>query len=339
MTIQNNIPLKNYSGMRLGGPASYLATVSSKEELVEAVKFAGQEKLPLIVLGEGSNVIVRDEGYKGLVIINRIPGFQVAAQDDGTMLITIGAGEVWDSVVERTVQLGLSGIESLSYIPGTAGATPVQNVGAYGTEIVDVFNTLNAYDIQTKQFVTLNKEDCHFAYRNSIFKPIGGRHYIIVSVTLRLHTTPPQPPFYDSLQKYLDEHHIQAYSAQVIRDAVIAIRKSKLPDPKEIANNGSFFKNPIVSRAQFETLEQTHPGIPHYEMKDGTIKLLAGWLIDQSGLKGYASHGMQVYPENALVFVNRSAAVYNDLLQFKQEVIRIVQQKFDVTLEQEPELL
>ena len=338
MQIQNNVPLKNYSTMRLGENAKALVTVTSKDELVEVINWAEQHNLPILVLGGGSNVIFSD-GFDGLVIINRIRGFEVVDEDKPGATITIGAGEKWDDVVARTVQSNLHGIESLSAIPGTAGATPVQNVGAYGAQISDVFVELEAYDTDKKVFVTLKKDDCGFSYRNSIFKSPRNRHYVITSITLRLTKDMPKPPFYDSLQKYLDEHNITDYTPETIRQAVMAIRAVKLPDPSIMANTGSFFKNPVVNAELAQKLLTDHPGAPNWPMPDGQIKLAAGWLIEQAGLKGYRSHGMKTYDKHALVLVNESAESYEDLAAFQHEIVQKVHQKFGVTLEQEPELL
>lgn len=324
--------------MRLGGTAEALTTVATKNELVKAIQWAEDHHKPHLMLGGGSNVIFSD-GYHGLVIINALHGFEVLVEDTSGATIRVGAGENWDDVVARTVKMGLTGIEKLSAIPGTAGATPVQNVGAYGAEIKDTFVELEAYDTNTKQFVTLTNADCKFAYRTSIFKSPYHRHYIITSITLKLSKSNPEPPFYESLQRYLDKHTITIYTPQTIRQAIIAIRAQKLPDPHIIANTGSFFKNPIVEKGILGHIQQSYGEVPYYEMPDAKVKLLAGWLIDKAGLKGYRAHGMKVYEQNALVFVNESAKTYADLAAFKQEIIKKVEQAFCVTLEQEPELI
>ncbi len=338
MQIKTNVPLKDYSTMRLGGIAEALTTISSKEDLKDALEWAREHNKPTLMLGGGSNIIFSN-GYHGLVIINALHGFEVLTEDDESTLMRIGAGEVWDDIVARTVAQGLSGIEKLSAIPGTAGATPVQNVGAYGAEIADVLTELEAYDTTTKTFVTLSAADCKFTYRNSIFKSTKDRHYVITSITIRLSKRPPEPPFYEALQAYLDKHHVTEHSPAALRGAVVAIRAQKLPDPQIVANTGSFFKNPIVQRGKLTQLQQDYPEMPFYEMKDGSIKLLAGWLIDQTGLKGYRSHGMKIYEKNALVFINESAKGYDDLAAFRQEIVGKVEQRFGVTLEQEPELI
>lgn len=339
MQIQTDVPLKDYSTMRLGGIAHALTTVTTKQEVVDAIAWAAERKLPVLVLGGGSNVIFSKD-YRGLVIINRIGGFEVVSEDSEGATIDIGAGENWDEVVARTVAKGLHGIESLSAIPGTAGATPVQNVGAYGAEIADTLVGVEVYDMLEETFVTFSKTDCHFSYRNSIFKwPGHNRRYIIVGITLRLEKTVPRPPFYASLQHYLDDHNIVDYTPQTIREAVIAIRAKKLPDPSIIANTGSFFKNPQVSARKAEELFAEHPNLPRWPLKDGRYKLAAGWLIEHAGLRGYAAHGLRTYEHHALVVVNDSAKSYDDLLAFKEEIIAAVDEKFGVTLEQEPELL
>lgn len=338
MQVESNVSLKSYVTMRLGGIAHALTTVKSKQELLEALAWAQERALPHIVLGGGSNVIFKD-GFQGLVIINRLPGFKVIKQQDGTTHIQIGAGENWDSVVKKTVDLQLHGIEFLSAIPGTAGATPVQNVGAYGAQISDVFVELEAYDLAKKAFVTLSKEDCQFSYRSSIFKSVQNRRYIITRITLELTAQNPAPPFYASLQRYLDDHTITEFTPLTIRQAVVAIRAVRLPDPSRIANTGSFFKNPIVHADKAAELLASYPDMPHWPMPDGRVKLAAGWLIDTAGLKGYASHGMKTYEQHALVVINEHAASYQDLAAFQQEITDKVEQLFGVELQQEPELM
>lgn len=338
MQIQTDVSLKDYSTMRIGGKAHALTTVANNNELAQAVAWAEERKLPILILGGGSNVIFSN-GYDGLVIVNRITGFEVLEDSPAGATVRIGAGENWDETVKKTVDLNLHGIEALSAIPGTAGGTPVQNVGAYGAQISDTLTELTAYDTLTHTFVTLNKDACNFSYRNSIFKSPLDRHFIITSITLRLTKEQPQPPFYASLESYLAEHHITEYTVQTIRDAVIAIRAIKLPDPSVVANTGSFFKNPIISAEQAGELIAAHPTIAHWPMPDGRVKIAAGWLVEQAGLKGYASHGMRTYEHHALVLVNDHAKNYEDLAAFRDEIIEKVKNTFSITLEQEPELL
>jgi UDP-N-acetylmuramate dehydrogenase len=260
-------------------------------------------------------------------------------EDESSATYKIGAGEVWDSVVERLAAIGLSGVEAMSAIPGYAGSTPIQNVGAYGQEIADTLVELDAYDTDTDKFIMLKHDECGFSYRNSIFKEPTTRHHIITSITLHLSKEPLKPPFYPALQKYLDEQNITDYSPANLRKAVIAVRATKLPDPRDIASAGSFFKNPLVSHDTADRLLAEFPDAPHWPMPNDRVKLAAGWLIDQAGLKGYTAHGLQIYPKNALVITNLNAESTDDFEKFKSEVTARVQEKFGVTLEQEPETL
>ncbi len=341
MQIQNNVPLKEFSTMRLGGNAKHLVIVTSKDELLQSVAWAQARQLPLFVLGYGSNVIIRDEGFNGLIIVNRLAGFDISDETETLMTLRIGAGEDWDSVVERTVSMGLTGIEAMSHIPGTIGATPVQNVGAYGQEIADTLIELEAYDLLTLGFVRITREECGFSYRNSTFKATENRRYVIASVSLQLRRGNPSPPFYDSLQKYFEAHNMDSerITPHDVRQAVIAIRSKKLPDPSQIPNCGSFFKNPIIDKKKYYDLVANHGEMPHFDAPNNRMKLAAGWLIEHAGLKQYSNHGLKTFEGNSLVVVNESSHSYNDLALFKQEIISSVQEKFGITLEQEPELL
>lgn len=336
MDVHTNIPLKNYTTMRLGGPARFMTDVHTPEEVAEACRNARSQNLPIFVLGGGSNVIARDEGFDGIVVHNKIPGFEILADDASHATIKIGAGETWDDVVKRTVDKNLSGIEAMSAIPGTSGATPVQNVGAYGQEIADTLVSLEAYDIETDQFITLEAMDCGFSYRNSIFRSSAAGRYVILSITLKLYKSAPQPPFYSALQTYFDTHNITIYTPQIIRDAIVAIRKDKLPDPNIVPNTGSFFKNAIVDKWQLDELKKEFPDIPSFGMPDGRYKLMTGWLMDQAGLKGKSFHGMRVHDKNCLVLINESAKGYDDLAAARDEIKGIVRDKFRVVIEQEP---
>lgn len=336
MDVHTNIPLKNYVTMRIGGNARFMTDIHSADEIDGIVTKAKQQNLSIYVLGGGSNTIVHDEGYAGLVLRNRIPGFEVVADTPSDTSIKIGAGENWDDVVRRTVAMNLSGIECLSAIPGTAGAAPVQNIGAYGQEVAETLTSLEAYDSQTGQIVTLQNEQCGFSYRHSIFRGDQAGRFIITSITLRLYKAAPQPPFYKPVQEYLDTQNITLYTPSALRDAVVAIRTDKLPDPSERPNNGSFFKNAIIEDWQLTDLRNEYPDIPTYDMPDGRFKVPTGWLIEQTGLKGKLLHGMRVHDKNALVLINESATGYADLASARDEIIGAVRDKFRIQIEQEP---
>lgn len=336
MEVHTNIPLKNFTTMKLGGPARFMVETRSPEEVQTVYDNATSKKLPIFILGGGSNVIARDEGFAGIVIRVRIPGFEIIADDINTTTIKIGAGESWDVVVKQTVDLRLSGIEAMSWIPGTAGAAPVQNIGAYGQEIADTLVSLEAYDAQTKSFVVLENEACGFAYRDSIFRGDQKGRYVITSITLKLSKSLPQAPFYDALQSYFDTHNIHLFTQETVREAVIAIRQEKLPDPTVTPNTGSFFKNAIVENWQLTELKQKYPDMKVFDMGNGSSKIPSGWLIEQTGLKGKVLHGMRVHDKNALVLINESATGYADLAAARDEIIGAVRDTFRIQIEQEP---
>ena len=336
MDVMTNISLKQYTTMKLGGEARYMATADSASDVVSLYRNARKENLPIFVLGGGSNVITHDEVFEGIVLLNKIKGFEVISETDETTDVKIGAGEVWDEVVEKAIGLGLQGVEAMSGIPGTAGAAPVQNVGAYGQEIADTLISLEAYDSKTDTIVTISADECDFSYRNSIFRDKEKGRYCILNITLRLNKAEPKPPYYASLQRYIDENDIREVNLSVIRVAVLNIRSEKLPDPAELPSAGSFFKNALVEKWKLEELQREYSDIPNYAMSDGRYKIPTGWLIDKAGLRGYRSHGMRVYEKNALVLVNDSATGYDDLAAIREEIVQIVFDKFGIKIEQEP---
>lgn len=328
------MPLRTLTTMQIGGPAQEVRTATNEAEIRAAVQYARAHGIPFFVLGGGSNVIAPDAGFPGVLILNRIPGFSL----QGTTL-TVGAGEVWDSVVARTTAAGLSGIEALSAIPGLAGATPVQNVGAYGQEIADTFVRLTALNTDTLEIEVLSHAECEFAYRTSIFKNAHTRKHIILHITLELRTTWMEPPFYPSLERELTRRGITEYSPENIRKAVRAVRFDRLPDVTRVANTGSFFKNPIVDAEHAAALLAQYPGMPQWEMPGGRIKLAAGWLLEKAKLRGTARHGFATWHANALVIVNEHSERRSDLQRFQDELVAAVRDKFDVELVQEPEEL
>jgi UDP-N-acetylmuramate dehydrogenase len=341
MNFLQNVSLANYSTMGLGGTAAYLVEASSRAEVSEAFKWAQERQLPALMIGGGSNIIWTDNGYQGLVIVNKILGYEAFEEDETNVYLTVGAGEPWDAVVGRSVAAGLTGIEALSLIPGTVGGTPVQNVGAYGQEISQTLTSVEVFDTRVGNFVNLAGSDCGFAYRTSRFKTTDRGRFYITAVTLHLTKGNPQPPFYSAVQKYFEEHAITDHTPATLRKAVIAIRTSKLPDPAVVRNTGSFFSNPIVNASQLIDLMNHFEDLPHWTLDNGSAKLSAAWLIEQVGFKDYhdKATGMATWPRQSLVLVNESAKSTADLMAFKQKIVEAVQAKFDITLEQEPEQL
>jgi len=328
--------------MRLGGTARYLCNVTSRQEVAEAIDWAVANQTPPIMVGSGSNIIWRDEGFDGLVIVNAITGYEVFAEDDINHYVTVGAGENWDSIVARTVQAGLTGIEAMSLVPGTVGGTPIQNVGAYGQDVSQTIVSVQAYDLHTRSFLTIPAADCQFGYRSSRFNGEDRGRFLITNVTFHLMKGSLQPPYYSGLERYFTENNIVNPDPATVRAAVIAIRSSKLPDPATVANCGSFFGNPFVDRDRFLDLQLQYPEMPHWPTDDpGQIKLSAAWLIEQSGYKDFhdSTTGMGTWPSQPLVLVNESAKTTADLLAFRDQVVKTVQERFGVELKQEPELL
>lgn len=341
MYILENVPLASYSTMRLGGIASYITDVTTRQDVIDSIAWAEERQLPVIIIGEGSNIIWDDDGFPGLVMVNKIQGFEITGEYEESTYITVGSGENWDSFVAKTVDMGLSGIEFLSLIPGTVGATPVQNVGAYGAEVSSTITTIEAFDKIEKKLVTLRSSDCAFGYRTSKFKTTDRGRFFITSVTFLLQKVAPQPPFYGALEKYFSEHAVTNITNIAVRDAVIAIRSSKLPDPKLVANNGSFFANPIITNDQFFELSTDYPDAPHWPTDDGSIKISAAWLLEQAGFKDFHDQttGMATWSTQPLVLVNEHAETTAQLKAFRQLLIDAVQEKFKITLVQEPELI
>ena len=341
MDIRENVDLKAYSTMRLGGAARYLAEAGSQEKLVELVNWAEAKPADYLIIGGGSNIIWRDEGFDGLVIVNKIKDREVLSEDATSKTIRVGAGENWDEVVAWTVEQGLTGLEFLSLIPGTAGAGPVQNIGAYGAELSDVLTEVSVYDKSSRSFDTLITKDCGFGYRTSRFKTTDKGRFVIINLVVKLKKGNPGPPFYESLQKYFNDHNITRFTPAIVRQAVMAIRPTKLPDPSTVANNGSFFTNPFVEASHFQQLKTKYPNIKGWPTDNGRVKVAAGWLVETAGFKGYhdGATGMATWEDNALVLVNEHARSTGDLLTFKQKIISKVEQLFGITLEQEPEIL
>jgi len=327
--------------MGLGGTTAYLTSVKTKDQLLDAYKWAKGKGLEIIVVGGGSNIIWKDEGFKGLIIVNDITQFDVFQEDDDNYYLTIGAGENWDSVVERSVSMELTGIEALSLIPGKAGATPIQNVGAYGQEISQSLTTLEALDTTTGEFILIPASECSFGYRTSRFKTVDKNRFLVISITLHLFKGDPAPPFYSTLQSYLDENHILSYTPKIIRDAVIEIRNSKLPNVEQVRNCGSFFANPIVNGSEFFQLKQNYEMITSWPLENNFVKLSAAWLIEQCGFKDFHDDetGISTWPMQPLVLVNDNAKSTADLIKFKAKIVSAVKEKFGVELVQEPELL
>lgn len=341
--IQEYVDIKEYSTLCTGGQFRYFTIISSLEDLTSLYAVAQNEveykNLPFFILGGGSNIVFSDGVINVFAIKVEIKGFEIINETQNFTDIKVGAGEIWDKVVEKTVFMNLSGLESLSAIPGTVGASPVQNIGAYGAEAKDTILEVEVFDIKSGSIVKLSNEDCKFGYRDSIFKNEARGKYIITAVTYRLLKSIPFMPNYPGVLKYFNEREIVGPSLAQIRDAIIYIRKEKLPNPKEIPNVGSFFKNPIVLNKVAYKIKNEYSNAKFFPVDEDFTKIPAGWLIENAGLKGKSFGNVGVYEKNALVLVNTNNANCKDIIFARNEIIRIVKDKFGITLEQEPEII
>ena len=335
MKIRENVPISSLTTMRIGGDARFVLEVTELSEIAEAFDFAKKHKLPVWVMGGGANTIGRDEGFDGVIILNKLRGIEIISQTADEVEICAMGGEDWDNLVAFACERGYSGIEALSKIPGSVGAAPVQNIGAYGQEISQVIENVEAYDTQTGELVVIGKEEMQMRYRSTIFNTgADAGRYFIVSVTLLLENEASlAPPFYNSLQKYLDEHDVTDYTPLAIREAVSAVRAEKLPDPAVEPSAGSFFKNIYLDDSAADEAEAR--GIKVIR-KNSENKISSGYLIEKAGLKGREFHGFVVSEKAALILINKSAKSYADLDAARTEIRKIVFDKFGYELEQEP---
>ena len=339
LNILENVDIHNYSTLKIGGVFRYFVEVDTASDLEKSFDWARSKNVRVLILGGGSNMVFPDGVIDLLAIKINIFGFHIITDDHNYVDINIGAGENWDYVVERAVGLGLSGIEAMSAIPGTAGATPIQNVGAYGQEIKDTLISVEVYKIESNSLDTLYLKDCHFAYRESIFKHMFKDKYVILSINLRLSKLPAKVPNYPGVKKYFEDKGIMHPSLSEIRDAIVDIRSLKLPDPKKIANVGSFFKNPIVEKSVADKLQIEHPKLVVFPVDETSVKVPAGWLIEFVGLKGKDFGKVSVYSHNALVLVNNGSATRADIEAVRDKIIKIVKDKFGIELSAEPEFV
>lgn len=329
--IEKNVNLKPYNTFGIDVNASFFGRFSSIEELKTILtENSGKE---LLVLGGGSNVLFVKDHFDGLVLLNEIKGIDVVEESNDTVVIRSGAGEIWHEFVMSCIARCYCGVENLSLIPGSVGASPMQNIGAYGVEIKDVFEKLDAYHIATGEIHSFNKEECEFGYRESVFKRKYKNQYIITDVYYRLSKVPNLNTSYGVIEAELDKMGIKNPTVKDISNAVIAIRSSKLPDPKEIGNAGSFFKNPVVDKSVYEKIASKFERIPNYPSEDGKIKLAAGWLIEKMGYKGKTLGHYGVHNLQALVLVNYGGATGKEIYNLSSEIIENVKNEFGVELE------
>jgi UDP-N-acetylmuramate dehydrogenase len=334
MQVFDNVSLKQYNSFGINVSAEKFAefkTVDEVSELIYDQKFHNE---PLLILGGGSNILFT-KNISGLVLKNEIAGIEKIKEDEEHVFIKAGAGVNWHHLVMFTIENNWAGLENLSLIPGNVGASPMQNIGAYGVEIKDVFYQLEAFSINEKKIVVFDKPSCEFGYRESVFKRKLKDQYIILSVTYQLKKNPTFNTSYGAIEQELDKMGIKELSIQAISQAVINIRSSKLPDPAVIGNAGSFFKNPEVSEDHYHQLKKDYPSVVGYDLPNGNIKLAAGWLIEQCGWKGYREGDAGCHSRQALVLVNYGRATGSEIYALSEKIIKSVNDKFSVELERE----
>lgn len=338
MMILQDICLKPFTTLGVRVRTRKLITINSVDVLKE-LKFVGElDNQQVMVLGEGSNVLF-SKHFEGLILLNQIRGYEVIKETSEHIFLKVNGGENWSRLVDFAVAKNWGGIENLSLIPGTAGAAPVQNIGAYGVELQDVFFSLVAFDLKTGDLTKFDKESCKFGYRNSIFKTKFPGRYFITEITLQLNKKPIPNLEYTPLKAEFSERSIETISVQEISEAVKKIRRSKLPDPAKIGNAGSFFKNPIVSKDKMNDLKNQYSEIPVYSASDGNFKLAAGWLIEQCGWKGKRVGDAGVHEKQALVLVNYGDATGEEILHLAEQISNNVFEKFGVELEKEVRII
>jgi UDP-N-acetylmuramate dehydrogenase len=336
MQVQQNYSLKEYNTFGIDALAKYFSAFQTAEQLKEIIENKKAESK--MILGGGSNILFT-KNYDGLVLKNEIDGINVVDEDDQFVFISAGAGVKWHSFVMYCVNQNLGGVENLSLIPGNVGASPMQNIGAYGAEIKDVFYELKALHLNEKSIHKFSSAECEFGYRESVFKKKYKDEFAILNVTFRLRKNPVFNISYGAIETELKKMHVETLSVKAISDAVIQIRSSKLPDPSVIGNAGSFFKNPVITKEQMEKIQQHHLNLPFYKADEENFKIPAGWLIEQCGWKGFRKGDAGCYEKQALVLVNYGNATGKEIYSLSEEIKLSVNEKFQIELEREVNIL
>ena len=338
MKIIENYPLLNLNTFGLNIKAKYFTSINTVNELIEIKKTNEFKDLELLVLGGGSNILFTKD-FDGLVILNNIKGKEIIVQNHHSVFLKIGAGENWHESVMYCVDKGWGGIENLSLIPGNTGTAPMQNIGAYGVEIKETFVELEALEILSGKIVKFNNSDCEFGYRESVFKNKMKNQYIILNITLELKKNPVFNVNYGDVKTILENQNIKNPSIKDVSNAIISIRRSKLPDPKKIGNSGSFFKNPIVSLKKLTLIKNKYPKIISYKINENEFKIAAGWMIEIAGWKGKRFNNFGVHEKQALVLVNYGLANGMEIFNLSEKIILDIKDKFGITLEREVNII
>ena len=331
--FEENFSLKKLNTFGINAKAKFFTEFDSVLELKDIINSNIYKNNKTFILGGGSNVLLTQD-YDGLVIQHRIIGTCILEDNDNNIIVEVGGGVNWHEFVMWSVRQELSGVENLALIPGTVGASPIQNIGAYGMEVKEIIYKVTALEIATQEIKTFSNEDCNFEYRNSIFKEELKNKFIITKVEFKLSKTPLNKTTYGAIKEELKTLNLEA-NPKNIADAVINIRNRKLPNPSKIGNCGSFFKNPIISTERFEELQREFPNIVGYKMGDTETKVAAGWLIDNAGLKGYRKGDAGVHRNQALVLVNYNNASGQDIINLSELVQEVILEKYAISIEAE----
>ncbi len=332
MQIQENFSLRQYNSFGIDARAQFFSSFDTLESLQALTEQSKRSRR--IILGGGSNILLTSD-ISGWILKNECKGIEEVGETNGEIFVKVGGGENWHRFVQYAIERNWAGLENLSLIPGNVGAAPMQNIGAYGVELKDVFNSLEAFHLKDRVVHTFTAGDCRFGYRESVFKKELKDQYVILNVSFRLRKEPVYHIEYGAIRQELDKMNVQDLSIQAIAQAVINIRSSKLPDPAAIGNAGSFFKNPSISSEKFDELKREYPGIVGYTNDDGSVKLAAGWMIEKAGWKGYRSGDAGVHVNQALVLVNYGNATGKEIFALSEDILEDIRDKFSVTLERE----
>ncbi|OIO17833.1 hypothetical protein COT27_03115 [Candidatus Kuenenbacteria bacterium CG08_land_8_20_14_0_20_37_23] len=351
LIIKENYPLKYLTTMKIGGPARYFLEAKTAEDIKHGIQFSNEQNLPIFILSGGSNVLISDKGFNGIVIYNKIEGFDILNEDIGAVVLKVGAGEIWDSIVERAVKKNWWGLENMTLIPGKIGGLVVQNAGAYGCEISDVVHAVEVFDKKDGHIKFLNKKQCKFVYRDSIFKNFE-RRYVILNVLIKLVKNGKPKIDYPDVRRYFEKRKIQKPNLHQVRESIVYIRENKLPDPVKIGSAGSFFKNLVLSEISYDELyKKMKKNCAKESVKkleelknrfsgDGLIKIPTAYILDVCGLKGFVENGVKVWDSQPLVLANtNNAASAQNVLNMFKKIRQAVYKKTSIQLESEVEFI
>ena len=330
--MKTNVHLQPYNSFGFDAVAKQFAEINEVNDLQALIKSGALQQQKTLILSGGNNILFQNELFDGLVVYINTKGIEILREDEKEIVVSAQAGEDWPEFVKYTVSKGWHGLENLAHIPGKVGAAPVQNIGAYGMELKDSFLQCEAMDLTNGETKIFTKEECNFGYRESIFKHELKGQYVITSVDFLLKKNSPLHLEYGNIKSYLEQNGIENPTLQQLHEAICAIRDAKLPDVKQIGSAGSFFKNPVIERKQFEALQKDYPDIPHYDEPNGMVKVPAGWLIEQAGWKGWRNEYVGVYDKQALVLVHYGGGKGQDIVELAYRIQASVEKKFGISI-------